>query len=235
MNDNSKCFELSDLTFTWPNKNEALISIQHLAINYGEHLFIQGASGSGKSTLLNILTGVLTPTSGSLHILDQRFDTLKQAERDQFRADHFGIIFQQFNLIPYLSVVENITLPLSFSKYKQRRTELLDNSAKQHAISLLDALGIDETLINTNVTQLSTGQQQRVAAARALMGTPEIIIADEPTSALDEDTKHNFIELLFREAQKFNSTLVFVSHDQSLASMFDRSLKINDLKRLSQQ
>lgn len=228
MQDNSACIELSNLSFSWPNANHALFSIQKLSIAYGEHVFIQGASGSGKSTLLNVLTGVLSPSTGTLNILDNEFNKFKQSQRDQFRADHLGIIFQQFNLIPYLSVLENVTLPLSFSSYKHRRSALLDNDINHNAISLLNSLGIDKKLINNNVTQLSTGQQQRVAAARALIGTPEIIIADEPTSALDEDNKHNFIELLFQQAKKFNSTVIFVSHDQSLSSMFDRSLMITN-------
>lgn len=230
MSDQPACIELSNISFQWPQSNLPLISIEHLTVNYGEHIFIQGASGSGKSTLLNLLTGVLNPTSGILSTLGQRLDSLSQSQRDQFRADHFGVIFQQFNLIPYLNVLENVTLPLSFSNYKYKRTELLSNNINDQALDILNALGISTKLSKQNVTQLSTGQQQRVAAARALIGTPEVIIADEPTSSLDEDAKHDFIKLLFKEAEKFNSTLIFVSHDQSLAPMFNKTLRIDELK-----
>jgi len=233
MNDKPTCIELSNISFQWPQTQSPLISIEHLSIDYGEHLFIQGASGSGKSTFLNLLTGVLTPTTGIISILNQRLDSLAHYQRDQFRADHFGVIFQQFNLIPYLNVLENVALPLSFSAYKHKRAELLNSDTSKQALRILEALGISSELANQNVTQLSTGQQQRVAAARALIGTPEIIIADEPTSSLDEDAKHDFINLLFKEAEKFNSTLVFVSHDKSLASNFSRTMHINDYNNLT--
>ena len=230
MDNSSLCIELSDVTFKWSDDRNELLAINSLNINNGESLFIYGPSGSGKSTLLNLLAGVLCPTSGEIKVLNHTLNTQSQTQRDQIRADHYGIIFQHFNLIPYLSVLENITLPLSFSSYKQRRTSLLSTHIKEQAFYLLEALGLDKSIASQNVTELSTGQQQRTAAARAMMGSPEIIIADEPTSALDADTKHDFIELLFREAKKFNSTLVFVSHDQSLAPLFDRALSINAFK-----
>lgn len=230
MNNNSCCIELSNVTFKWPISHEPLLSIASLNINYGEHIFIQGESGSGKSTLLNILSGVLTANSGSITILDQAFSSLTSSQRDQFRSDHYGIIFQQFNLIPYLSVLENVMLPLSFSSYKEKRSLLLSNNTNLHALSILDTLGISKEQSNQNVTQLSTGQQQRVAAARAFIGNPEIIIADEPTSALDENTKNDFIKLLFTEAKKFNSTIIFVSHDHSLSPQFDKCFNLNDFK-----
>ena len=230
MNDHAVCIELSDISFKWPDASENLLSIDQLKINKGESIFIQGASGSGKSTLLNILTGVLSPATGKLTILDQDLARLTHSQCDKFRANHFGIIFQQFNLIPYLSVLENVTLPLSFSEHKFLKVQALDDDINKQALELLHALDLhDNNLAHQNVTQLSTGQQQRVAAARALIGTPEIIIADEPTSALDADAKYRFIELLFKETQKARSTLVFVSHDPSLSTMFDRTLSISEL------
>lgn len=231
MDDKPACIELANTSFQWPQTNSPLIEIEHLTIDYGEHIFIQGASGSGKSTLLNLLTGVLTPTSGSLRILNQRLDSLPQSRRDQFRADHCGVIFQQFNLLPYLTVLDNVTLPLSFSQYRYQRAMRVVDNIREQAVSLLDALGISVNLFNQNVTQLSTGQQQRVAAARALIGAPEIIVADEPTSALDADTKHSFLETLFSQTQKTHSTVIFVSHDQTLSDMFDRTLLISQLKQ----
>ncbi len=227
----SHCIVLSQLTFKWPGANNELLAIDHLHINHNETLFIHGASGSGKSTFLNLLTGVLTPSSGSLEILGQSITGHKNSRLDQFRADHFGIIFQQFNLLPYLSVLENILLPLSFSGYKYDKVRQAMFSPHQQGLDLLSSLGLDANEIAyKNITQLSTGQQQRAAAARALIGSPEIIIADEPTSALDEDAKYSFLEVLFHQIKNTNSTLIFVSHDRTLSTMFDRTISVEDLK-----
>ena len=155
---------------------------------------------------------------------------LKGSAKDKFRADHIGFIFQQFNLVPYLSVLENVTLPCHFSKSRQSKSDNLD----AQALHLLNDLGMaEDKLLNKSVTELSVGQQQRVAAARALIGNPEIIIADEPTSALDSDARETFIELLFQECQQSNSTLLFVSHDRSLAKLFDRQIDLTAINRAS--
>lgn len=229
MEKSKECIRISQLSFRWPGAINDLLNISEMSIQQGESVFIHGASGSGKSTLLNLLAGVLLPNQGSINILDQDITCANKARHDSFRADHFGIIFQQFNLIPYLTVLENILLPLSFSKYRQSKLHNNKTSNHDHALELLSSLGLNaQDVSNRNVTELSTGQQQRVATARALIGSPEIIIADEPTSALDSDAKHNFIELLFNETKKTNSTLVFVSHDLSLASMFDQTLPMKN-------
>ncbi|MFK7795609.1 MAG: ABC transporter ATP-binding protein [Gammaproteobacteria bacterium] len=220
-----RCVDISQLSFRWPGASEDLLNISQLVIQQGESVFIHGASGSGKSTLLNLLTGVLTPTHGNITILDKNITKTGKAKHDSFRADHFGIIFQQFNLIPYLTVIENILLPLSFSKYRQAKVDNNGPSTHDHASELLSSLGLNsQDIFNRNITELSTGQQQRIATARALIGSPEIIIADEPTSALDSDAKHGFIELLFNQVEKTNSTLIFVSHDLSLATMFNSTI-----------
>ncbi|MDW3095762.1 MAG: ABC transporter ATP-binding protein [Gammaproteobacteria bacterium] len=219
--------QVSKLSFRWPNSTNDLINISELSIQQGEKIFIHGASGSGKSTLLNLLTGALSPNNGKISILNQQVDRIKKSHYDAFRADHFGIIFQQFNLIPYLTVFENVMLPLSFSKYRLSKIRESKLNINDQIFSLLNALGLEhQSITNRNVTELSTGQQQRVAAARALIGSPEIIIADEPTSALDADAKHNFIELLFNQTNKASSTLIFVSHDHTLGDMFDRTLSM---------
>ncbi len=221
--------EISQLSFRWPDTQYDLLNIPELSIQQGEKIFIHGASGSGKSTFLNILTGVLTPDNGRISILNQKVDHTNNSQYDSFRADHFGIIFQQFNLISYLTVLENVILPLSFSKYRLSRASENKLHHSEEAFNLLNSLGLSsEEISSRNVTKLSTGQQQRVAAARALIGSPEIIIADEPTSALDEDAKHGFIELLFNQTNKTNSTIIFVSHDHSLANMFDRTLSMKN-------
>lgn len=219
------CIDISQLSFRWPGAREDLLSISKLSIQQGESVFIHGASGSGKSTLLNLLAGVLTPSQGDITILGKNITKAGKAKHDSFRADHFGIIFQQFNLIPYLTVMENILLPLSFSKYRQSKVDKNYLTIHEHALELLSSLGLNgQDIFNRNITELSTGQQQRIATARALIGSPEIIIADEPTSALDSDAKHGFIELLFNQVKKTNSTLIFVSHDHSLATMFDSTI-----------
>lgn len=148
-------------------------------------------------------------------------------QRDRFRADHIGYIHQLFNLIPYLSVIENVTLPCKFSTLRKKRALEHASTLTDEARRLLAHLGLsNEGLLKRPVAELSVGQKQRVAAARALMGRPEILIADEPTSALDAANRESFIELLFNECAESKATLIFVSHDFSLAPMFDRSVQL---------
>lgn len=220
-----KVIELHDLRFCWPNQASNTLSLDELIVMQGEHLFIRGASGSGKTTLLNLLAGILTPNRGQLQVLEQELTQLSPAARDRFRADHLGIIFQQFNLLPYLSVLDNVKLPCEFSK--RRRIQAGDVSAT--AIRLLEHLGLNTQTNNRTVTALSVGQQQRVAVARALIGKPELIIADEPTSALDTDTRDHFLKLLFSEAEAQGSTIIFVSHDPQIAHYFPRSLDLQQV------
>ena len=228
------CIQLTDVAFRWPNSKETLIDVPSLKIHAGSSLFIHGASGSGKSTLLNLITGVLAPNQGSINILDNELNKQSSKWRDQFRADHIGIIFQQFNLIPYLSVIDNISLPCMFSRRRLARVEIDHETILEQAHRLLEGLKLDAKEISTrNVTELSTGQQQRIAVARALIGSPEIIIADEPTSSLDADATNSFIDLLFEQVENTKSTLVFVSHNKSLNKHFDQSISFNELNLTS--
>ena len=181
---------LDQLRYRWKGQEKDILHVPELTIAQGEHVFLRGESGSGKTTLLNLLAGILSPTSGTIRLLEQEMHSASSTARDRFRADHTGVIFQQFNLLPYLSVLENVTLPCHFSS--RRRDKAGDVNAS--AISLLEHLQLGEDLRNSLVTSLSVGQQQRVAAARALIGQPEIIIADEPTSALDTSTRNRFID-----------------------------------------
>ncbi|MDP5255594.1 MULTISPECIES: ABC transporter ATP-binding protein [unclassified Vibrio] len=217
---------LSDLTFRWPNSPQATLIIEQLNIEPQEHVFIKGPSGCGKSTLLSILTGIQNPTQGSVRILNTDLASLNARARDQFRADHIGYIFQQFNLLPYLNVLDNVLLPLQFSKKRRQAT---GRDTKQKARLLLSQLGLPENLFSQSVTALSIGQQQRVAAARALIGDPDLIIADEPTSALDHDNRHTFIELLLSQANRVGSTVLFVSHDPTLEAQFSTSLDLTQI------
>ncbi|WP_166363199.1 ABC transporter ATP-binding protein [Pseudomonas akapageensis] len=223
--------ELTDLSFSWPGQ-PALLDIPAFRLEPGETLFLKGPSGSGKTTLLGLLGGVQKPDHGSIRLLGQELTALSLAARDHFRVDHTGYIFQQFNLLPFLSVRENVELPCRFSRLRARRAEQRHGSIDQAAASLLAHLGLkDPALLARRADTLSIGQQQRVAAARALIGQPELVIADEPTSALDADAREAFIRLLFAECREAGASLLFVSHDQSLAPLFDRHLSLSELNR----
>jgi putative ABC transport system ATP-binding protein len=219
--------QITGLEFAWADRDPVL-KIDRLQVERGERVFLTGASGSGKSTLLGLIGGVLQPRTGSIRVIDVLINELRVSERDGFRGEHLGFIFQMFNLIPYLTVRENVLLPLQFSAGRRRRLE--DLSPAGEALRLLGALGLlGAGLLERPVTELSIGQQQRVAAARALIGRPEIVVADEPTSALDADTRRGFLELLMSECRSFGTTLLFVSHDASLSGQFDRSLAMSDI------
>jgi putative ABC transport system ATP-binding protein len=219
--------ELQNLQFRWRGQPRDTLNIADLSVRQGEHLFIRGASGSGKTTLLNLLAGILKPNNGRIALLGQELDSMGSSARDRFRVDHMGIIFQQFNLLPYLSVVENVLLPCRFSARRKQRVD----DTKATAYRLLEHLGLDSELFRRTVTDLSVGQQQRVAVARALIGSPELIIADEPTSSLDTDTRDGFLDLLFQEAESLGSTIVFVSHDPHIATHFPKVVDMQEVNR----
>ncbi len=222
---------LQGMGFAWPNAVRDTLQIESLTIASGERIFLQGASGSGKTTLLSLLGGVLVPQRGTISILGQDISQLKSSKRDSFRADHIGFVFQMFNLLPYLSLLDNVTLPCRFSRKRhQKATQqvTLDGEATR----LLEQLQLDpKQFKNRPVTDLSVGQQQRVAVARALIGQPELIIADEPTSALDADARFAFLDLLFKEVEESRATLIFVSHDPSLRTHFHRTVKLADINK----
>jgi putative ABC transport system ATP-binding protein len=225
--------ELQAVEFSWQGQ-ERLLDVERLTIERGERVFLKGPSGSGKSTLLGLIGGVLTPLSGTVSLLGTGLSSLDASGRDRFRGEHLGFIFQMFNLIPYLTVRENVLLPLQFSAARRRR--LADLAPAAEALRLLEALGLRRPeLLDRQVTQLSIGQQQRVAAARALIGRPEILVADEPTSALDADTRAGFLQLLMNECRAFGTTLLFVSHDSTLSGLFDRVLSMSAINRAPAQ
>ena len=219
--------EATDLRFRWPRAGADTLCIPSLQLARGEQLFLRGASGSGKSTLLALLAGVLAPTAGSLTLLGQDLGRLSGAARDRLRADHLGVVFQQFNLLPYLSVRDNVGLALRFSA--RRRAQAAAGEAER----LLAAMGLAPALFTRTAAQLSVGQQQRVAAARALIGRPALILADEPTSALDEDSRDAFMALLQRCCAEAGSALVFVSHDARLAARFERVVDLAQLNEVA--
>ena len=230
MPEQTPVIEIADLRFAWKKQAQPVLNIASLLVNRGERVFLRGPSGSGKSSLLNLLAGVALPQSGKLRVLGRDMNTLGSAQRDHFRAHHIGFIFQMFNLIPYLSVVENVTLPCRFSSKRKHKVLAQVDSLEQEAIRLLDHLDMaDADILHKPVNELSVGQQQRVAAARALIGAPDLVIADEPTSSLDADRRTAFIDLLFRECNNANATLIFVSHDNSLVAPFERTIEFEQL------
>jgi len=228
------CIELRDVTFAWPGE-PALLDISRLTVSQGEKLFLKGASGSGKSTLLGLIAGVLSPRSGLISVLGQDQAQASGSQRDHLRANRLGVIFQMFNLVPYLSVLQNVALPCRFSPDRARRVSE-NGGVNAEARRLLAQLGLHEpSLLSRSVSALSVGQQQRVAAARALIGQPDLIIADEPTSALDADSRDRFIALLNAQVDASGATLVFVSHDGGLAGQFDRALDLTTLNRAARR
>jgi putative ABC transport system ATP-binding protein len=227
--------ELRDLEFGW-RPGRPVLAIDRLDVAPGERVFVAGPSGSGKSTLLGLIGGVLTPRHGTVRVLGQALEGLGAAARDALRVDRIGFIFQMFNLLPYLSVRDNVALPCRFSARRRQRALQEATDVRTETERLLGHLGLgDPELLDRRVTELSIGQQQRVAAARALIGRPELLIADEPTSALDADARLDFLELLMGECRAAGSAIIFVSHDRSLASRFDRLLDLPELNRAGRE
>lgn len=209
-----------------------VLDIESLVIERGETVFLHGSSGSGKSTLLGILAGVLKASSGGVRVLGRDFTTMSSSARDAFRARHLGYVFQMFNLIPYLSVQENILLPCRLDRTRRERLGTLSMaSAAEDMATQLDIAHY----LHTPVTELSVGQQQRVAAARALIGHPDVVIADEPTSALDSDRREQFLKLLFASCARAGATLVFVSHDLGLQPLFSRTVSLAAINKAAVQ
>ena len=205
---------LRNIDYAWPGSAKTTLRMDSLSLKKAGQLFITGSSGSGKSTLLALVGGIITPQKGEVYVLGTPLHALSGTQRDRFRVDHIGFIFQQFNLISYLSVMENVLLPCRFSSV--RRSGALDQgtSPENAARRILAGLGLDKSLWLRRASRLSVGQQQRVAAARAL------IVADEPTSALDAAHQEDFIHMLMQECARFSTALLFVSHDEKLATHF---------------
>ncbi len=223
---------MSDVRFRWRRTDPLVLDIARLEVAEGERVFIKGPSGSGKTTLLNLLGGVAVPEAGGILIMDTDIAALSGARRDAFRADHIGFIFQMFNLVPYLSLIDNVTLPCRFSAARRRRVLERAGTLEAEARRLLGQMELDvDALASRSVAQLSMGQQQRVAAARSLIGAPELIIADEPTSSIDAEVRRAFLDLLFGEVMQAGTTLLFVSHDPSLEAAFDRTLALAEINR----
>ena len=217
--------KLRKVFFRWPGRSSFSLSLADLTVSYGEKLLLLGASGTGKSTLLSVISGTLLPDQGSVEIAKTEITNLSASARDRFRAEQLGVIFQQFNLLPFGSVADNILLPLRFAPIRRSRVK----DAKSEVERLCAALGLSVDIGREKASSLSVGQQQRVAVARALIGHPPLIIADEPTSALDINSQDAFLDLLFTQAQTQGTSVVMVSHDERLGPRFDRILHMEEI------
>lgn len=220
---------LKKVSFTWPGSRQFGLNVSEFTLHKGERVLLLGQSGSGKSTLLSLLCGIVTPQHGSIHVAGYELSSLTASKRDRVRAEHMGVIFQQFNLLPYGNVADNILLPLSFAPQRRQRVAS-QGEVRIEAQRLCTALQLPTGVLSTPVGELSVGQQQRVAVARALIGRPDIIIADEPTSALDSENQKAFMDLLLTQLAASQSSLLMVSHDASLAKYFDRVVQLEDLQ-----
>lgn len=221
---------LDSVSFRWPESDGFSMQVDDFSLEPGEKLFLKGPSGSGKSTLLSLICGIVSPDSGKIFIDGTDIAALPVSRADRLRADKLGIIFQQFNLLPYGSMLQNVLLPLKFSGARLQ-SAAAEGPVEDEARRLLQRLGLATHQHDFGVTRLSIGQQQRVAVARAMIGNPKLIIADEPTSALDADNRDEFLKLLFEEVSRAGAGLILVSHDQSLASRFDRRLDIDEIAK----
>lgn len=221
---------MAGVRFAWPGPRRFALAVDDFRLARGDRVLLVGPSGGGKSTFLSLLAGIAVPQTGRIDILGTDIASLGGAARDHFRSEHLGIIFQMFNLLPYGSLIDNVVLPLSFSRQRRERVAAR-GGPEAEAVRLLTALGLEEELIHGRVkaASLSVGQQQRVAAARALIGSPELIIADEPTSSLDRNRQQAFLDLLFAVAAEAGSTLVMVSHDETLGDRFGRVVRLDDI------
>ena len=222
---NESIIKIDTVKFYWSKKSNFKIFVPNLEIKKGEKVLLLGESGSGKTTILSLICGFLNPLSGNIFIKGKTINQLSSKTKDEYRADNIGIIFQQFNLLPYANVVDNGLLPVYFSKVRSNNVPY----KREKVIELFKQLRLPDDIIQFKASSLSMGQQQRVAVARALIGNPSLIIADEPTSSLDADAQKIFLDLMFEQISENNSTLLMVSHDRSLSGQFDRLIDINEI------
>lgn len=225
MPDTAPILHLDDVRYRWSGRTSFGLHVPNLTLAPAETVLLLGESGSGKSTLLSLICGTIIAQSGSVSVAGHNIAALSAGRRDRFRAEQIGLIFQQFNLLPFASVRDNILLPLQFAPNRRNRVTDLNAEAKR----LCHDLVLPDDVMTTQAGALSVGQQQRVAAARALIGTPPLIIADEPTSSLDAATQTTFLELLFAQSRAHGTTLLMVSHDERLSNQFDRVIHMADI------
>ena len=218
--------EINNLKFFWAINEDFKIKINNFKIKKNEKVLLLGKSGSGKSTLLNLISGIIKPVSGSIKVESKELSLLSSSQLDNFRAENVGVIFQQFNLLNFISPIDNILLPCHFTNFKNKNYKFF----KERALSLGEKLNLDQKLLTKkNSNKLSVGQQQRISILRAVINMPKIILADEPTSALDQSNQDLFLEMLFGICHDEKVSLIMVSHDERLKSKFDKSYYIESL------
>lgn len=212
--------QIDQLQFKYP-RSEFRLKIDELNVAAGEKVAVVGPSGSGKTTLLNLIAGILTPNSGSVCVGSETVSNLPDASRRDFRIAKIGFVFQQFELVEYLKVSDNIRLP-----YLINRSLVEDRQTNSRIKSLADSVGIGDKL-SRSVKQLSQGEQQRVAICRALLTNPKLILADEPTGNLDPSNKRRILDVLFDQVSAGGQTLIVVTHDMAILDGFDRKIDFN--------
>jgi putative ABC transport system ATP-binding protein len=217
---------LEDVQFGYGTR--LVLDIPRLWVEQGSSVLLRGISGGGKSTLLGLLAGVLLPGKGRVEVAGHALQDMGGAARDRFRADQLGVIFQQFNLLPFLTVRDNIALGLRFSRLRSAR---ISGPLDAEIARLLQALQLNPELMQRRAGTLSVGQQQRVAAARALIGRPTLLLADEPTSALDREAASAFLQLMSAQCQAAGTTVLVVSHDDSRQPLFDRTISLTEINQ----
>jgi len=214
--------EINDLTFEYPG-SDFRFNLNSLNIKSGESVALIGPSGYGKTTLLNLLSGILEPIKGTIHLNGTEVTKLADSQRRNFRITNIGFVFQNFELIEYLNVLDNIILSYRINPSLSMNREVIDR-----AETISEQLGLGDKL-KRNVGKLSQGEMQRVAICRAILNNPKIILADEPTGNLDPQNKEKIMEILFDYSSRENATLITVTHDHSLLKGFDEVLDMQQL------
>lgn len=214
--------EINDLTFEYPG-SDFRFNLNSLNIKSGKKVALIGPSGYGKTTLLNLLSGILEPIKGTIHLNGTEVTKLADSQRRNFRITNIGFVFQNFELIEYLNVLDNILLSYRINPSLSMSREVIDR-----AETISEQLGLGDKL-KRNVGKLSQGEMQRVAICRAILNNPKIILADEPTGNLDPRNKEKIIEILFDYSSRENATLITVTHDHSLLKGFDEVLDMQQL------
>ncbi|MBA0211073.1 ABC transporter ATP-binding protein [Pectobacterium brasiliense] len=209
---------IQHLSVTFPDTSEAVLAIPALSIRSGERVAVMGPSGSGKTTLVNAITGMDHSGTGCVQWEKQDIWQMNEAERDRWRAQHIGLVMQDFHLFPGLSAIENVLLPAQFHHWR------IPTALRQRAADLLAQVGLDTA--KRPIEVLSRGEKQRVAVARALLSKPDIIIADEPTASLDAQSGEQIADLLVTLARESRATLIAITHDARLASQMSRCIQL---------
>jgi putative ABC transport system ATP-binding protein len=215
---------INNLEFSYPTGN-FFLHIPEFSVEKHEKVAVIGPSGTGKTTMLNLVAGIIVPGQGSISVNDTVLDQLNDARRRQFRITHIGFVFQDFELLDYLNVYDNILHP-----YRITKALHLDPLVRQRARMLAEEMGIGDKL-KRRANDLSQGEKQRAAICRALLPQPRLILADEATGNLDPENKTRILDLLFRAVEEHGTTLLAVTHDHELLKRFDRVVDFRDFRK----